>query len=65
MRSIQRGIFKFFCFIVGIAFVAQIVAGSEVQINYNRERAAKAKQTFWNKTIRVAQNIGDFKRAIW
>jgi len=61
MKLIRR-----FCFwsIVWL-FAWMVIAGTEVNITFNKERSVKAQKTLWSRTLKVARGIGDFKQAIW
>lgn len=61
----MKGFYKFMGWIIGIAFFAQFMAGMELNLNYNKERATKVKSKFWQGTVELARNLGDIRRAIF
>ena len=65
LSALGRVVYRLALFIVVVAILGQIMAGSQVTINYNTDRAKKVKQDFWARTMRVATKVGDFKHAIW
>ena len=46
-------------------FAWQFFTGAEISIIYNKEKAMKARRTFWQTALSVARYVGDFKRAIF
>lgn len=53
---------KIIAWFIGVFFLAHILLGSTVTWTYNGE---KAKKTFWSKTLKVCDYVGDLKNAIF
>lgn len=61
----KRHFARAIAFVMLWAFLWVFFLGSEITISYNKEKAKKARQGFWQGALKVARYVGDFRRAIW